>query len=219
MSRRLTLWLAALAALTAAPATAQQAPPPPSETAAAPIAFTVHGEAFAVAAPDGYCAPTGALAARMETSNSWDSQNLTPVSLHRCETDGQDYVIIKTPRADERIALARPEFLGVMKQQFTAEVIEQGLALGSSDLSRGSGTDVKIGGDTFGYRGADDVCVYLGGALEAAGADGRKIQGQVGVCVTLVRGRLLTVNAYDFSPGADAATLTARARAMALTIT
>ncbi|QDH34412.1 hypothetical protein [Porphyrobacter sp. YT40] len=218
MKRRLPLVLAALAATIAAPVSAQPSAPV-AEAPAGPIDFTVHGDAFAVTAPAGYCTPTGARATQMDTANSWDSQNLTPVSLIRCGTEGEDYILVKTPRLDESIDLSRADFLGVMKDQFTAELIEQGLATGSRDLSKGSGIEVKIGGDSFGYRGADERCVYLGGSLEAAGADGRKVAGQVGVCITLVRGRLLTVNAYDFGPGADAAAMMARAREMAATIT
>ncbi|WP_143738187.1 hypothetical protein [Erythrobacter donghaensis] len=218
MSRRFPLVLAMLAAMIAAPAIAQPSPPV-AEAPSGTIAFTVHGDAFAVATPKGYCAPTGARAAQMDTANAWDSQNFTPVSLIKCGTDSGDYILVKTPRLAEPIALSRAEFLGVMKQQFTPDVIEQGLAIGSRDLSNGSGKAVKVGGDTFGYRDADETCVYLGGSLEAAGADGRKVAGQVGVCVTLIRGRLITVNAYDFTPGADAAALMARAREIALTIT
>lgn len=218
MSRRLPLALAALATMFAAPVSAQPKDPV-TEAPAGTIAFTVHGDAFGVSAPAGYCAPAGARAAQMDTANSWDSQNLTPVSLIRCGTDGGDYILVKTPRLAERIELSRADFLGVMKEQFTAELVEQGLAMGSRDLSQGSGVEVTIGGDSFGYRGADETCVYLGGSLEAAGADGRKVAGQVGVCITLVRGRLITVNAYDFGPDADAAALMARSRAMAAMIT
>lgn len=210
MPRRASIWLAALAVALAAPAGAQDG---------RPIAFSVHGSAFTVPTPAGYCTQTEAQAAISKQVHAWDTINLTPLEISRCGmVEATDYMLIKTPREASRIPMARADFINLMKDQFSADLIKEGIAKGSEDVSKGSDGTITMGDGDFGYRGHDDICIYLGGSLDVTGEGGKRT-GRIGTCVTLVGGYLMTINAYDFAPnGSDEAALMARSRAMAVSI-
>lgn len=209
-------WMMAAAGLAAMPA---------AVCAAAPMEFVVNDVAIVVGIPDGYCAPTGANRVAADMLAQSDSQNRTPVTLVRCDRRDKpegmryDYYLVKTPRVAPP-AMTRADFIAMMTKELALPVYQDGKAPleGVEDgLSKTLGTRVDLSG-AIKPRGADDVCVYLGGEVQVTSALA-SYPIAVGGCGTIVGGKLIYVYSYDDSakPGSVAAQIR-RTRALAETL-
>lgn len=180
--------------------------------AAERVTFAVGEESFSIPVPDGYCVPDGRDKQIIDLTASGDKQNITPLSLIRCERRnhpegiGLDYFLIKAPQAVLSTRIARPEFLKMMEPEMgKAEWQEQqsGKILDgvSKDVSDAVGSEIAITG-SIGPHGVDSDCAYMGGVLDVETAAGKQSI-QVGACMTSTGAKIMTVNAYGAadSPG------------------
>ena len=188
----------------------------PTAHGAERVTFAVGEESFSIPVPDGYCVPDGRDKQILDLTASGDKQNITPVSLIRCERKnhpegiGLDYILVKAPQAVLATRIGRPEFLKMMEPEMgKAEWQEQknGKILDgvSKDVSEAVGSDITVTG-SIGPHGVDSDCAYLGGVLDVATAAGKQSI-LVGACLTSTGDKVMTVNAYGApnSPGGLAA--------------
>lgn len=176
------------------------------------VTFAVGEENFSIPVPDGYCVPDGRDKQILDVTASGDKQNITPVSLIRCERRnhpegiGLDYFLVKAPREVLATRIERPEFLKMMEpemgkagwQEQQSGKILDGV---SKDVSDAVGSDIAITG-SIGPHGVDSDCAYMGGVLDVETAAGKQSI-LVGACMTSTGTKIMTVNAYGAadSPG------------------
>lgn len=190
--------------------------------------FAVGEENFSIPVPDGYCVPDGRDKQILDLTASGDKQNITPLSLIRCDRKnhpdgiGMDYLLIKAPQAVLATQIGRPEFLKMMEPEMgKAKWQEQqnGKILDgvSKDVSEAVGSDIAITG-SIQPHGVDDDCAYMGGVLDVETAAGKQSV-LVGACLTSTGNKVMTVNAYAAAnaPGGVAAQMR-RARDLAMQI-
>ncbi|MBD3732021.1 MAG: hypothetical protein IE934_04755 [Sphingopyxis sp.] len=155
--------------------------------------------------PDGYCVPDGSDRELLDLTASGDKQNITPVSLIRCERRnhpdgiGFDYVLIKAPRKVLAARIDRAEFLKMMapemgKADWQDHQGQEILGGVSKDMSDALGSDISVTG-SIGPHGVDSDCAYLGGTLEVETITGKRSI-LVGGCMTTTGEKIMTVNTY-----------------------
>ena len=211
---RIRLVLAAALVL-AAPALAQN-------DGAKPAVFAVEGKEYTYSFPKEYCLPVGDGYFVALRAAEIDTENFTAASLDFCGTSGLDYIHIKSPKQGALMEMTKPEFIAEMSDFLRSEsgmaVAQQGMDEGSAKVDDAIEGDVSISATEIAYAGQDSDCVYLAGR-PIVGVDGRNTQVVIATCLTLIDGRMFSVNVYDFrQKGASVDTLKARSRAIAASI-
>ena len=133
--------------------------------AAERVTFAVGEESFSIPVPDGYCVPDGRDKQIIDLTASGDKQNITPLSLIRCERRnhpdgiGLDYFLIKAPQAVLSTRIDRPEFLKMMapemgkaewQEQQSGKILDgvsNGLSVLAMDRKTMAGTWESSGGE------------------------------------------------------------------------
>lgn len=158
--------------------------------------FRVGGVSFRLPIPAGYCLPSGRMADVMQLLAAGDTENVTDLSLAQCVDKmlpgASDYTIIKTPRRGLLVTVDRAELLTAVGKEFDKKLDTSPMldAAGKS-VSGVAGTKISISG-TFGPRGKDDVCAYMGGVLHYESRTMTYDQ-PMGGCITAVGGRVLYI--------------------------
>ena len=189
--------------------------------------FRVGGVSFAVPMPEGYCLPVERQADVAQLLASMDTENVTDVTLMRCNValnkGTNDYTIIKTPRRALMVTMSRPQLLISIGQAFDNPVAVAGatdqksLDAAAKNFSDTFGTKVSLSGD-FVPRGKDEVCGYMAGVLRFE-SPRLSYDQPVAACLTAVGGRMLMIYRAGLK-GDDASMLQLmrETRAIALTI-
>lgn len=211
---RIRLVLAATLAL-AAPALAQNA-------GSKPAVFAVEGKEYTYSFPAAYCLPVGDDYVAAQRVAELDTSNHTAASLDLCGARGQDYIHIKSPRQGAVLQMSKPDFIAEMSTFLMSEagmaVAQQGMDDGAADVDAALGEDVYVGSTEITYAGRDSDCVYMAGRPVIA-VNGRDTQALIATCLTIVDGRMFSVNVYDFTEkGTPVETLKARSRTIAASI-
>ena len=170
--------------------------------AAGPTAsFRFGGVEFEAPIPDGYCLPQGADIDAAQLLAAADRENVTHLTLYRCganEGARNDYILVKTPRQALFASLEREQLLAGMAQAFESAEFESTLAAVpdrvAGDVSSVVGREVDLTG-RIQPLGRDDTCAYMGGTLRVTSAE-LSYPISVGICMTVVSGRLVGVNYY-----------------------
>ncbi len=174
--------------------------------AADPLSIRLGDAPVAGVIPDGYCLPTGMDKAAADLLAKGDPDNKTHAMLIPCNQQNQsggikyDYYLIKSPHAQPP-AMKRAEFIALMSEELKLPAYQNGdatrpeIGKAGENLSSALGTKVDLKGEIR-PRGADPVCVYMGGELEVSSAAG-SYPIAVGGCGTVVAGQILFVYVYD----------------------
>ena len=182
----------------------------PGAAHAADIAFSVNGIGLTMPLPAGYCIPAGQDKLIADTLAKGDTDNLTLATLIRCdkagrtEGPGNDYMLIKTPKASLGSVLPRATLLSALSAEFgkaewqSGATGEQATAHAAKGISDALSTPVDIKGD-LAPRGTDADCAYLGGTLTVDGG-GVRYPIILGGCITSVADKVVAVYTYD-DPG------------------
>ena len=194
--------------------------------AAGPTAsFRFGGVEFEAPIPEGYCLPQGADIDVAQLIAAGDRDNVTHLTLYRCgphEGVRTDYILLKTPRQALFANLEREQLLAAMAQVFESPEFESTVAAMpdrvAGDLSTVVGRDVDLAGRVR-PLGRDDTCAYMGGTLQVSVAQ-VTYPISLGLCMTVVSGRLVSVNYYGPDRGeAGVRDLLARAKLFAQAMT
>ncbi|HYD13588.1 MAG TPA: hypothetical protein VEC11_12145 [Allosphingosinicella sp.] len=217
MSSKYAVLMLALAAA----ASAQKA------AAQATVSFTSAGIRFDVPLPSGYCLPRGPFVEFAQQIATADVQNVTHLTLYRCDQQSGDrvvdYILIKTPRPALGTRITREQLMADLGREFAA--IPAGGSLLSDEsvdaiegrIASALGRQLEMTGSVR-PLGRDSVCAYLGGIFALTMAGGTH-NVSAGACVTSVAERIITVNWYGADRGsAGVAALLARARRLATLI-
>ena len=175
--------------------------------AAGPTAsFRFGGVAFEAPIPDGYCLPQGRDIDAAQLIAAADRENVTHLTLYRCgpnEGVRNDYILLKTPRQALFANLEREQLLSAMAQVFESQEFESTVAAMpdrvEGDLSTVVGREIDLTG-RIQPLGRDDTCAYLGGTMQVNSAL-LSYPISVGICMTVVSGRLVSVNYYGSDRG------------------
>lgn len=211
---RIRVVLAATLMLTA-PAIAQN-------TGAKPAVFAVEGKEYTYQFPASYCLPVGDDYFAAQRVAELDTANHTAASLDLCGTRGQDYIHIKSPRQGAQMQMSKPQFIeemsGFLRSEAGMAVAQQGMDEGVAEIDKAIEGDVSVGSTEIAYAGYDSDCVYMAGRPIIA-VNGRDTRALIATCLTIVDGRMFSVNVYDFTQKSTSIEpLKARSRAIAATI-
>ena len=196
--------------------------------AAAPAAeFRSGGLEFQVPMPEGYCLPAGSDVDIAQLVAAGDSANVTHLTLVPCSKKqglADDYIILKTPKAVLLVTFDRPQFLEELGAAFGSPELSSALASGKlleqsgKEMGEVIGVPVDLTGEIK-PLGKDDVCAYLGGTINVSSA-AASYRIAVGMCMTVVAGRVLTINWYGPDRGsAGVASLLLKSKRLAGQIT
>lgn len=194
--------------------------------AAAPLQFRISGVELTVPVPEGYCLPGGAHADAAQLVAAADDQNVTHAMLVRCGAAeaANDYILLKTPKQALLATVGRKELLDAVGAEFDSPLFAEELASGKlmgevgSSLGTVLGTQVDLSG-SFGPRGKDDVCAYLGGTMDV-NSPVASYALSAGSCITAVEGRIIVVHWYGPDRGAaGVAELLRKSRGLAMAMT
>lgn len=179
---------------------------PGAAYAADPLSIRVGDVPVAGVIPDGYCLPAGRDKLIADTLAKGDPENKTHATFIRCDQQNlpagvkYDYYLIKSPLA-QAPAMTRAEFIALMVEELKLPAYQSGEATNpeigkaGNNLSSALGTKVDLSGEIK-PRGADAVCIYMGGQLDVRSA-ATSYPIALGGCGTIVAGRILFVYAYD----------------------
>jgi hypothetical protein len=212
--------MAAIAALlTGTPMTAQAAEPDQSAE------FRIGEAMFSMPVPDGLCIPAGKVAAMSQLTRAADTRNVTLLDFWACGSPEQastHYVLLKVPTNALLLTLDKAATLDAVEKTLTGPDSPRFDTAFDTEVKQGidkvTGLDTKVQSN-FGYTGRDGDCLYMGGRVAVAKADDKAaVPGLVAVCITVVGGKVLNVDAYDNRAGARYQSLQDEAHALALTI-
>lgn len=185
------------------------------------VEFSIDGDSFSIAIPDGFCEPEGEYAEIATKYASGDTRNVTPVDLQRCGTFEHDYVLVKSPKRLEPIAMSKAVFIPALAKELEEKnPREKGEKRGYRDMRKETERDRDVAVIEFGFGGSDDQCAYLSGELVVTFSDDRTERVYVGSCGTLVGNRHVFVHSYGrVESGATIESMKARSRAVSEMIT
>lgn len=166
--------------------------------------FNLKGDNFSFAIPSGYCLPTDEQKPFTDRIASADPINYTLLSVQLCGSFGEDYLLVKSPKAMPPLDIPKSAFLDLMTQHILSEQgqkdFKEGMAKGGEGLDKEFDGEIKIGSGTVDYSGTDEECLYMSGTLVVETAGGAAPI-NIAACMTLIDKRQFTVAAYDFAEG------------------
>ena len=177
--------------------------------------------------PQGFCEPTGSMAALAKANASADPDNATVATLTACNRTPaiepwQNYVLIKAPNGLINTAVPKETGLDQLDKIFSgpdSPKFDDAMAKEiADDTERTRGARIEITGQ-FGYAGRDKDCVYLAGPIQGKAAGVEKVAtGQIATCITVVGNRMFAVNLYELPAVSPIAKMKAQAHTIALSI-
>jgi hypothetical protein len=180
----------------------------PAAAAERTAQFSIGGVPLKAAVPAGYCLPQGAQVDAIRTVAAGDTRNVTHLALLACAPPGgqvASYILLKTPNEAVNATLDLQTFLADAGAAFDSPAFKAMLDSGElhdeSEASMGKAMGAKI--DLSGEvrpRGRDERCAYLGGTMQVKSANS-DYKVSIGMCMTVVAGRLLTINWYGPDQG------------------
>jgi hypothetical protein len=188
--------------------------------------FRLGGMQFTVPIPAGYCLPSGSNIEVAQLLAAADDRNVTHLTLYRCGQSGAaitDYILIKTPIEALLIRASREQLLQALGAEFQGPL---GSAAGAEALTNQAesrvssvlGAEVNLTG-VVRPLGLDSFCAYMGGTMQVTSSLGN-YTGSLGMCMTAVSERMVTINWYGADGGsAGVAELLRRSRQLAERIT
>jgi hypothetical protein len=184
--------------------------------------FTIGDKAFAVPVPQGYCLPNDSTAPLAEMVASLDTMNFTHADFQRCGSYGENYAVIKSPRASGSVPMPRAEFISQLARELQSaigqQLFDEGREAGARDVARATGNEIQIDSGAQRFAGQDDMCAYSAMSMNVVTAQG-SIAVRCVICMTVVGGEFMSVNAYAIeSTGITEAELKTRARTIAANI-
>jgi hypothetical protein len=195
----------------------------PAAAAAETAQFSIGGVAITSPVPAGYCLPQGPQVQAVNTVAAGDARNVTHLALLACAPPGgqvASYILLKTPNEAVNATLDLNRFLADAGAAFESpafkEMLDSGKLHDESEQSMGKamGARIDLSGDVR-PLGKDERCAYLGGTMHVkSGTSDYKVS--IGMCMTVVAGRLLTINWYGPDKGsAGVRELLVKARGLA----
>ena len=185
------------------------------------------GVNFKVPVPPGYCLPKESQFDALRAAAAGDNRNVTHLALLACNiaADGSipEYILFKTPNEVVNATLELGQFLAEAGAAFESPALAELLASGKlteeseASISKALGSKVDLSG---GVRplGKDERCAYMGGTMQVQRA-AIAYKFSVGTCMTVVAGRLMTINWYGPDKGAaGVAALLAASKRLAVSI-
>ena len=177
--------------------------------------------------PQGFCEPTGSMAALAKANASADPDNATVATLTACNRTPaiepwQNYVLIKAPNGLINTAVPKETGLDQLDKIFSgpdSPKFDDAMAKEiADDTERTRGARIEITGQ-FGYAGRDTDCIYLAGPVQrrVEGVD-KVATGQIASCITVVGARMFSVNLYEMPAVSPIAKMKAQAHTIALSI-
>ena len=174
--------------------------------AAENISFSIGNTQIVGTVPTGYCLPDNSMKAAVQLTAAADNVNVTHATIVKCAAPGEaqafeDYLILKTPAqallpmvTQDELFTELEKVFGTQeyKKQTSPEAMQQNV---STNFERVLGTPIKLDG-TLQPAGKDDACLYLVGVLGLEAKDVTSYKRGVAVCITTVRNKVLSVNAY-----------------------
>lgn len=185
------------------------------------LGFNAAGQEFGMPVPAGYCVPAGRDIAAARRVAAMDPVNETPIDLQLCGTAGDDYVLVKFPKAGAVFEMDRAIFLALVAAELEGPganaLLSEGGELANEGIAAATDNRGRVDVPDFGYSGNDDICVYLSGTITVQlGESSRK--GLAASCLTLVGERNLVIHVYNFLGTASVDELRARAATIARSI-
>jgi hypothetical protein len=170
--------------------------------------FRSAGAAFNVPLPAGYCLPKGAQIDAARVVAAGDTRNVTHLTLMPCDLSAgalPGYILLKTPNESLSATYNLKAFLDSAGAAFESPEFKALVASGKineeseASMSQALGTRVDLDG-VIRPLGKDERCAYLGGTVRVrSGAADNRVS--VGICMTVVAGRLLTINWFGPDKG------------------
>ncbi|WP_108787974.1 hypothetical protein [Erythrobacter sp. Alg231-14] len=183
------------------------------------VEFAVSDAMFVMPMPDGYCLPRGEEKVLSDETAADDIRNRTLVDMDVCGTFAVYYVLVKTPRAEFQVPMARDAFFAMMEQQLeNSDLVETVMQEDIDMLEESSDGAITLETQDYGFDGFDDDCLYASGIMRIT-MEGERDKALAAGCTTLIGGYIFAVHAYDFTDNPDTLeTLKRRARDIALSI-
>ncbi len=185
------------------------------------LAFNAAGQEFGMPVPAGYCPPEGEDIAVARRVAAMDPVNETPIDLQRCGTAGDDYVLVKYPKAGGVFEMDRAMFLALVAAELEAPgadaILSEGAELANEGIADATANRGRVDIPDFGYTGTDDICAYLSGTITVQLGESSR-QGLAASCITLVGERNLVIHVYNFLGTASVEELRAHAATIARSI-
>jgi hypothetical protein len=181
--------------------------PVAASAVAADARFQFGDTVFEAPVPSGYCLPKGKYVEAAKLLAAGDKASRTHLTLWACSKDEpSNYILLKTPVAALNVTATREEVIASMGSAFENPEMAAALASGKfnadaeKSMTEALRTKVGLAGELR-PLGKDETCAYLGGIVAVTmGEQSYKIS--VGICVTAISGRVLTVNWYGPEDGA-----------------
>jgi hypothetical protein len=175
--------------------------------AAADARFQFGGVEFEAPVPSGYCLPEGKSVKAARILAEGDKGSRTHLTLWACSrNEPSTYILLKTPVPALDVTATREEVIASMGSAFDNPEMAAALASGKfnadaeKSVTEALRTRVGLSGEIR-PLGKDEMCAYLGGIIAVViGEQSYKIS--VGICVTAISDRVLTVNWYGPEGGA-----------------
>jgi hypothetical protein len=175
-------------------------------TAADTLSFSIGDTEIASILPAGYCLPDSSAKAAAQLTAAADNENVTHATIIKCAAPGQaqgmdDYMILKTPAQVLLPKVTQNELFAELEKVFgtqefkketSSEAMQQTV---SGNFERVLGTPIQMDG-TLHPAGKDDACLYLAGVVGFDAKGVTPYKRGVAVCITTVRNKILSVNAY-----------------------
>ena len=192
------------AVLLAAPAAHGQAAP----TAAEPH-FRMGGIEITAPLPQGYCLPAGNQIDAAQLVAAGDTLNVTHLTFFVCGTKemADDYILLKTPTQVLAATVTLPELLDGLGAAFANPTFRKSLESGdftkdsAKSVSRALGSEIGLAGQILPI-GKDDRCAYMGGTIAVQGY-GMAYSLSIGMCLTVVAGKVISINWYGPDKGKE----------------
>ena len=177
--------------------------------------------------PQGFCEPTGSMAALAKANASADPSATTFATLTACNRTPavepwQNYLLIKAPNGLDKTPFTKAAGLDLVEKIFSgpnSPKFDDAMTQKTADNNeRAFGTRIEITGQ-FGYAGRDTDCVYLAGPFQGRVEGVDKIaDGQIASCITVVGARMFSVNLHEMPAVSPIAKMKAQAHTIALSI-
>ncbi len=167
--------------------------------------------AIDVPIPQGFClARTEKERAAEQLSAAADDRNVTHLTATRCDEqstkmgDGE-YFILKTPRDALLVTIDRKTAVAELAKAAgdPAMNFQESVNQAEDGFNKVTGAGVRLSGP-IGFKGSDDLCVYLGGTLELTSQTGKGYTKAMVLCMTTVDNKLISVNWYAPDTGETA---------------
>jgi len=176
--------------------------------------------------PPGFCSPAKTELEKAAKLAQSDPSNVTLTTLLACKRPAainpwSNYILIKAPTAAIGLTLPKEPTLARLEAATrgpgaSPQDDKMNAKIGDN-ATKAFGERIEVGG-SYGAAGRDADCVYLAGPISVQKSGGT-IEAHAATCMTVVKGKVIAINLYDFVNKTDYAVLKAQVRKIALSIT